>query len=383
MKQKLAIILASVLVVLGLSWTAVAHADSNIQTGPSVLVPAGTALDQTVFAAGRTIDIAGVVNGDVFCAGQSVTISGEVNGDVICASQDLHVSGIVNGNVRAVGQTITIDAHVARNVSALGQSIAFDNAAKIDGDASAAGQDVTVDGTVARDLMASATTLTVNGHIGRDVQAQTTRLALGGQAVVGRNVTYASFNTLSRPSGATVNGTVTKQQPVNRRREGANPVSLAAWGFTVALYLFVALLLVSLVLILLFPSYIHKATEAMVRDPLTTFVVGLIASILVPIAIGLLMVSVIGIPLGLLALLVWLLMMFLAVPLAAYYLGSLILSKSTNNPVWMMLLGAAIVLILYLIPIVGFAVWLVAEWIGLGIILMQVPRLPRPHYEVK
>lgn len=97
-----------------LAWAGVAQAQacsSNTQA-----VAATETVDGTLFAAGRTVDIAGTVNGDVFCAGREYAVSGTVNGDVICAAQARRVSGTVEGDVRAAGRAVTIgDGRIAGN----------------------------------------------------------------------------------------------------------------------------------------------------------------------------------------------------------------------------------------------------------------------------
>ena len=380
--RKLAVLLASVLVVVGLGWTVTAHAQSNFRTGDDVTVGEGQVVDQTLFAYGRTIDVAGTVNGDIFCAGQNVTITGTVTGDVICAGQTVHVAGDVGGNVRVAGQNVTIAGTIARNLTVGGQSVVLDDSGHVHGDAEVGGQSVTLNGAIDRDLAAGATALTLSGIVARDVTATTADLTLGGNARIGGDLTYTSMNTLTRASGSHVGGTIARHNPPADHGNGMWSGAVIGGGFMMALYTFAAFLLIALALILLFPGFIHAATEVAVAAPWKTLLVGFLASIIVPVVILALMFTAIGVPLALLALLTWVVVVCVSVPFAAYYLGSLLLSKSTNNPIWMMLLGAAIILILFMIPIIGFLTWLVAMWFGLGIILLQFPRLPRPNYHV-
>ena len=92
--------------------------------------------------------------------------------------------------------------------------------------------------------------------------------------------------------------------------------------------------------------------------------------------------TVIGIPLALLSGLAWLLVVLLAGPFAAYLLGTWLIPRH-RNPILVMLLGAIILFLLYLIPFLGFLVWLVAAWFGVGMILRQLfLRIGRPHYDM-
>jgi hypothetical protein len=99
-----------------------------------------------------------------------------------------------------------------------------------------------------------------------------------------------------------------------------------------------------------------------------------------PFLIILLMVTVIGIPLGLLLGLGWLLTLFLAGPFAAYLLGRLIW-RGQPNRIWVMLLGSVILLLAYLVPILGGLVVLAVGIVGTGMILQSLYRhFPRPAY---
>lgn len=383
MRRILVVLAIVVMVFIGVGWTAAAHAQGAFRTGNDVTVPAGQTVDSSLFMSGRTIDIAGTVDGDVYCAGQDVSVTGHVTGDVICVGQTVDVTGTVGGNIRVAGQTVTIGGATTHSLTAAGQSVTLAASGTVGGDAAIGSQNVALDGAIGRDLTLGATSATINGSVGRDVQATVTDLTLGNGSRIGGNLAYVSRHEVSRAGGAAVGGTVSRQEP-RATESQANPFgALIGGSFMFALYMFVALLVVALALVLLVPQFIHDATEVAVRSPWKTLLVGIVASIVVPAIIFALMLTLIGAPLAILLLLSWIVIVGVAVPFAAYYLGSLLISKSTDSPIWIMLLGTAIILVLYLIPIVGFLVWLVATWFGLGIILLQYSHLPRPHYSTQ
>jgi cytoskeletal protein CcmA (bactofilin family) len=380
-RLKLLILGISVAVPL-LGVASVAYAQS-FRTGNDISIARGEVVDKTVFASGQTVDISGTVNGDIFCAGQSISISGTVNGDVLCAGQNVRVSGHVNGSIRVAGQNVTVDGLVERNISAVGQSITLESSAKAKQDVSLAGQSIAVNGTVGRDLALTTASATINGTVGRDVQAQDTNLALGSSAVVGGDIAYTSLHTLSRASGAQVAGNITRSEPVRARHNEARWGAIIGGSLWFAVYLFIALLCMALLLALLFPRMFQAVSGIAINEPLKTVLVGFAISIIVPMLIIVFMFTVFGIPFALLVGLAWALAVCLAGPFAAYYAGRLILGKSANNVLFVMLIGAGVLLVLYFIPIVGIVVSLLALWFGLGMIVLQIPRLPRPRYALK
>jgi hypothetical protein len=131
----------------------------------------------------------------------------------------------------------------------------------------------------------------------------------------------------------------------------------------------------------LFPRLFQNVTDQAARRPWIALLTGFVASFAVPIIIVLLAVTVIGIPLALFVGLLWLVAEFLSGPLFAYYLGRLILRRS-RQPVLIMLVGSILLTILYFIPFLGILAILAAVWFGTGMLLLEVfSRTPRPVYD--
>jgi hypothetical protein len=101
-----------------------------------------------------------------------------------------------------------------------------------------------------------------------------------------------------------------------------------------------------------------------------------------PVLIGVLLISIIGIPLAILAAALWLIALMLCAPLAAFYTGRKIIS-GTHSALLVLLLGAFVLGIVSLLPILGQLVVLVAVWFGTGSILLNLKRIyKKPKYEV-
>ncbi len=368
----LAIVLLAAVPLFG--WAAIAQAQS-FRTGDNTSVAVGETVDSSLYISGKSVDIAGTVNGDVFCAGQNVSISGSVTGDVFCAGQTVRISGTVEGSVRVAGQTITSSASIVRNLSAAGQSITLDAESRVQGDASLAGQDVVIDGTVGRDLLAGTGTTTIRSQIGRNIQGSIERLVLADGAVVGGDVRYTSPNELSRQGDAQVTGRVQRTEPSQPSESGNSGL---AWFL---LWMFVSMTLLALVLVLLIPGVFQAAASRAIQRPGRTLLIGIATSLLIPIAIIVLMFTLVGIPAAIMALLVWLVLAMVSGPAAAYVLGRVMLQKQTPNVIWYMLTGTAVLLVAYMVPLLNILVVIIAYWFGVGIIVSHAARrYPRPRY---
>jgi hypothetical protein len=159
----------------------------------------------------------------------------------------------------------------------------------------------------------------------------------------------------------------------------------AVFGFSVAWFFFwfLAMLVTALALVLLIPRYIHESSQRVFDHPIKTPLIGLAATALVPIAILLLLISLVGIPLAIIISLAWIIILIMSGPFFAYTIGRLIMRKGTNA-IMVMLVGAIILLVLYFIPFFGFVALVAATWFGSGMILFELyHRTPRPHYSLE
>lgn len=360
--------------------TAVANAQTFRGGSDMATVDKDEKINSSVWAAGTFVEVAGTVDGDVYCAGQNIKVTGTVKGDVLCAGQTVSVSGIVEGDVRAAGQAVSVSGKVDGSVTLLGQTLAIEDKAVVGRDVSFAGQDITLQGEVMRDVVIAAETATISAAIGRDVSAQVSQLTVAGATVIGGNLGYSSQQKAGIGDNAMVKGETTYTQWKETERQD----TMAGFGATL---LWAGMLYASALLIaLLFPRMLHRATNGVVKTPakaLTATVIGLVVSIVIPISAILLAFTLFAIPFVLVALVAWVLIFSLSGAVAAYYLGRVLWRRGTNA-IGIMALGAFVVLVACMLPYVGLAVFLLAAWFGSGTILMELKsRMATPVYDTK
>lgn len=375
-KIKLLIIGAGFMLMSLFVFAGIANAQ-GFKTGDTASVAPDEVVDSMLFAAGNNVNIAGIVNGDVYCVGQTVSISGTVNGDVFCAGQTINVSGIVDGSVRLAGQNVNLGGEVNGSATVGAQSFVIEDGGRVARDLLGGIETLSINGEVGRDVTAGATTITVNGTVGRNITSQVNDLTIGSGGVVDGDVEYTSANEISIDGGGEVAGVTSRNtSPESNESEFI--------GITVGwiVYALLALLTVAVALVLLIPQVLHESAGNTLKKPGKTALVGLIAIILAPISIIALFVSVIGIPLAILAVLLWLTVMFLSGPFAGYTLGR-VLMKNNKRPILIMLLGSSILILMYFIPIIGFITMLAAYIFGVGMIMIEAgERLPKPRQKV-
>jgi hypothetical protein len=375
-KRSLAALGIGGLLIFILGFVSIGHAQ-QFRHGNSAVIASNEKVDSSAYLAGRNIDVAGEVNGDLYCAGQNISISGTVHGDVMCAGQTVTISGKVDGDARIAAQTISISSEIGNSLTVAGQDFTLNSTGKIGQDVTGGVENMNINGEVGRDLVLGATNATIHGRIGRNIKSQVNKLDLSSGSEVGGDINYASNNQLTKAPSAAVAGSIHRTKPIEHKKR-------TAWfGIGFRIYWFFAALLVALALVLLLPSLFEASARLTMASFGKTLLFGVAAFLFTPVVIVLLMVTVVGIPLGIILLLVWLTALILSGPFFAYLLGKEIW-RAQRNPIWTMLVGAVILLLIYNIPFIGPIFMLAALFIGMGMVVMQITtRAPKPHYRVK
>jgi hypothetical protein len=322
-------------------------------------------VNSSVYSTGKTVDIAGTINGDVYCMGQTVTINANVRGDVICAGQDVTVNGTVDGNIRLAGQSVSVGAVVSRSATIAGMTVSIDAEARIGSDLTITGDTLNIKGEVMRDAVVAGNATIFNGIIGRDVRASGAQVRLKDKANIAGNFNYTSANEVKKDKGAKVKGDTVRTQPSKKDNNGIiNRYSLSFYLFMVF-----GLGLITIALALTFPRFLRRSSDRINNELTKTLITGIVASFVVPMVSVGLVLTVVGIPLVFFLLIAWLFGALLSGPVAAFYVGRLILRRR-QNALAIAALGSVVLVTAYYLPIVGILVLMLAYWLGFGAMLL-------------
>jgi cytoskeletal protein CcmA (bactofilin family) len=348
-RRWMAVILAAGILTLGVGGAAVA---SSPVAGSS---PGAATEDRQgpQFYSGVAVDVSGTIDGDVYVAAQSVTISGDVTGDVIAAGQTITVTGTVDGDVRLAGQDVMISGAVSRSGTVFASDLT-----------------VSESGSFGDDIVAAAGRVNIAGQVGRDAVLSVGRLTIDG--TVGGDVTYVSDNT-ARISDGSVGGNVERIEPPQPSAVEVSPWAVVVGWLLGLFYALVALSLITLFAGLLFPRWLHRVTDHLIPSPWKALLVGFVASLAMPVALLFLAVTIIGAPLALAVLLIWIVMILATFVYGAYYLGRLMF-RDRGHPVVMSLVGGVVLIVALRIPWLNIVVWLAMVFFGLGAQLLEIHR---------
>ena len=336
------------------------------QATGDVVVPAGETVDDTLIAGGERIVIEGTVNGDVIVGGGRVEIHGIVHGNLVAWSQYVEVDGEVGGSVFASGQDVSVRGSVGGSLYAFGQFVRVLDGGRIAGSIASSSQGLTIDGVVDRGIFAGTYRLELDGIVQRDVLAQASRITVGPDARIGGTLTARVGDADDlRVDPAAMLGA---EPEVRLSSDESAPSRYLTGSF----YLWQAVRLLAAFLagwLLLWVA--PGAAEVEFGNPaaaLRTLGIGFLCVVATPVAAIIAGVTLVGLPVALVAVALWALAIYLAKIPVALFLGRTILGPRGfgGRPPLALLAGLLAVFVVVNLPFIGWIVNLALILIGVG-----------------
>jgi hypothetical protein len=138
----------------------------KLRTGDTVTVPADEAWDGDLYLLGGRVNVAGSVDGDLTVLGGQVDVSGTVTGDVLVAGGNVSIAGDVGGDARVAGGQVNVGGTVHEDVAVTGGQVTVPSGSEIGGDLIVAGGQVSMAGSVAGSVEGSAGNYSAGGSVG-------------------------------------------------------------------------------------------------------------------------------------------------------------------------------------------------------------------------
>jgi len=295
--------------------------------------------------------------------------------------RDVHITEAVEGGVRAVGGNVTVDAPVSGRLQLAGGNVVVGPSAVVSGDASIAGGDVTLEGAFKGRLRTAGGHVRIDGPVSGDASIAAGTLELGPKARIDGKLRFRGGD-LHRDAAAQVTGGIDQaagraSHHLHRERTAAERF-LHGWIWSVGLILLAGLVAAGL------PGVSQRMAVELRERPWITALVGLVALTTIPVAAVLIMITIIGIPVGVLALIGYAALLLLGYVWAAVVVGGLLLERvkpeTAMRAAWQAGAAALAMLVLAILaraPIVGGLVKLTALAVGVGMIVAVTMRLTR------
>ena len=340
-----------------------------------MVVGAGERVDDSLVVAAEVVRIDGVVAGNLIAAARRIVVSGVIEGDLIAAAREIELSGTVQGNVFTFSQTVELNAQVEGSSHSFAEKVRLRPTARVDQDSIAFGSEVMVDGSIGRDLLAFAGTTELGGTVGRNLTAWTGRLFVFAPGNVEGDLTahVRDSENVDVDPDAFIGGNRDVQIRPQTFREDRSRFSQPSF-YTGQLLRIGAGLVTGLALFSLFPALFANrptAPAALLRSA----GIGFLALVATPVAAVIAMITVLGLPVGLLAMLSWLAALYFAVLIVAAFAGQALLKTPFDRLgsfALALLVGLLLWAVVTSVPLVGGLVRFVAVLLGLGVIVNQL-----------
>ncbi|HZX49847.1 MAG TPA: hypothetical protein VFE94_01690 [Candidatus Paceibacterota bacterium] len=334
------------------------------------LVPSDMVITEDFGVAGETVEIAGTIQGDAYVAGAQVFVNGVIEGDLIVVGGTITITGKVTQNVRAMGGQVVIAGEVGRNVTAAGMNVTFADSAKVLGGIVVAAANVHLAAPVQKEARIAGRTLTLDNAIEGDLEAAVDTIRFTSNAKVGGDFTYWSNREPLIAQGATIEGNTIKESPAELAApitEVLSPIQPFIKPF-LGLTSFVTTLILGWIFLHFFPGFTKGTVATLKTRKIKSLTTGVTVLLLLPLLVGLLILTIVGIPLGLVLLLVSSLVLYVARIFAMILFGNIILQyfDGKENGMLAFLIGLVLYSVFSFFPIVGWAISLGAVVFGLG-----------------
>ncbi|MDN7012233.1 hypothetical protein FGW20_04095 [Methanoculleus sp. FWC-SCC3] len=285
-----------------------------------------------------------------FLGGDQQVIDTAIPDDVVASGGSVTVNAPVD-SLTVAGGMVTVDAPVAGDVIAAGGTLVING--NVGGKVLAAGGEIELNGNATNALITGGTvTIGENAVIERDAFISAGEVTNAGSVLRNLTVSGATFN---NPGTA---GNVTFEEPPE---PGLLPDLFSV-------FFAIGFLILGLLLIRGFPDLFAAVVGQVKKNPVLLTVLGFVAIIVSVIILVIVAITVIGLPIALVAGLLFIVALMLSSLFVAYALGDIIASRAgwETGRSWIFVLGFVILQILFFIPLLGAIVQIIAVSLGYG-----------------
>lgn len=315
------------------------------------------------------IILEGTYNSSVVAAGQSVDFSGIVKGIAIGAGNKIELNGQTDYSILA-GNNINIKGKVNNDSFIAGNIITIEDTATIDRDIVIAGSDIELNGTFSRNVSVYGNKVTVkNANIKGNLKVYSERVTIQKESYIAGTLFYPEDSIYKASDDAVI--TNVEKTPAIKTQDDEDYFDTISGK----LFSFLCLALIFAAISLFIPKALNNINDKYEKfelgEAVEVFTKGLVILILVPVIAILLCCTMIGIPLGIIIIMLYGICIYTSTVFTGYLIGYKIWQKFFDKDAHILffgLIGLFVLLILNLIPGVRTLVSIISTLVGLGLI---------------
>jgi hypothetical protein len=355
-----------------------------------------------LYTAGSRVILDYPVLGDALIAGGFLEILGSIEEDLNAAGSYISIQDNIGDDLRVAGGYITLDAEVADDVIVTGGVITLSEDSVVNGNVYASGGMINLRGNVLGDVFVGGGIVDLGGTISGNLQADAGQVIIQGSLLGSAEITsdelrFQDEGLIEGDLNYWVSAGELGQLPVrgntlfDESLQRSVPASIEKevqklqeqeskeTSFDFSWYWLLSRALIVVLMALIFERFLEEALRELKDHPLSVFITGFVGMIAVPLAAIILMMTLIGFPLGGTLLVSYFFSWLFLAPLACVFIGRGVLDYlKYPESVGKLILSSLGTLVVYAliveIPYIGILLHLVLALFAAGLFLTSIHR---------
>ncbi len=358
-----------------------------VRRGETVEVAVDEVIDDDLVAFANNVAIKGVVTGNVCAFAQTVNVSGDIGGSLFIGAANSNINARSVQTVWAAGGNLNVSGNVTKNVILAGGSLNIEANAIIGKDLHAYGGNFAADGNVSGAIKGAVGKFVMAGKSSR-VKIRADKARIKSTAVISGDFHLTSESKPEIDDGATIGGELSVREI---EEEEAKPFFFAVAPLLAFLFgvikviIWISKIIVGIMLIALCQKYVRRVMDTFIKQPWKSLGVGFLGFIVIPVAAAVLFATLIGYPLGVLALYIFSILCYVSSIFVAVILGEKVIqifNKGRDVSLYLsFVVGMFILLVVGFIPVLNFLVRIFVILFGFGMIILATWHLAKDMRE--
>lgn len=316
------------------------------------------------------INLKETINGDTLLAGNKIIINGNINGIGFIAGNKINIKGNLNYGFIA-GENIEVNGTTNNNLYIAGTTITLEENSKIEKDAFLAGEKIIINGNLNRDANIFGTTVIIkeNTIINNNININASNIKIEKNTTINGTLKYnedAKTNINDNVNINKIEKTKIKPQEINKTEIIKNILNL------VITFSFI---------VILFPTLIEKIKNenenTNIKNYIRNTAKGIILLTIIPIICTFLLISNIGISIGLILTALYIISLYISYIFGCFILGNKILIEKLKlniNENLAGILAITILNLLTIVPFLGLTITILITALGITAIWNIIPK---------
>ena len=303
------------------------------------------------------------IHDDFFVSGDQITINGNINGDLFAAGGEIVVNGNVMGDAYIVGGNVTVNGKITGGlILGAGKAAVSGKTGKI----LAGCGDLAVKGNTEK-IIAFAGNVKIFPSSVVDGYAHIVAGEFENQGTIKGELKLSTEQLIEKGSVGSFDYT---------QRTARRGISQGIRSFIaiISILASIGMFVLGVLLVHLFPKLFSAVESEMGKDTIVKTIVGFLLAILAVIVTVILALTLVGLPIAVIFGMVTLIALMTSGLFVSHYMGKIVTKKLNINTsdIGIFIIGFVILVILKLVPVLGFFVNLVTGSLGFGAICYTI-----------